>query len=56
MNCFSPNWDMDKDFAKALVEAENNGVTVESYAFEVNSKGIFGLRPIPVNTRGVREV
>ncbi|ACB85900.1 DNA/RNA nuclease SfsA [Natranaerobius thermophilus] len=52
--CFAPNWEMDEAFSKALVQAQEQGVAVESYAFKVTPEGLNYCQRLPVTTQ--REV
>lgn len=46
---FSPNWEMDPDFSKALQKAVSSGVKVESYAFTVTPQGLMDCQKLPVD-------
>jgi sugar fermentation stimulation protein A len=45
---FAPNWDMDPQFAKTLVQAEKQGVKVYAYRSRVSPKAISIKERVPV--------
>jgi sugar fermentation stimulation protein A len=50
---FQPNWNMDPDFAEALLEAETKGIEIYAYDSNVSKKGVFLNKRIPVKIDGI---
>jgi len=46
---FSPNWETDPEFSKALREAKEKGVEIHALKLSYNTKEISFIEPLPIN-------